>query len=228
MDENTAFHSQMSRKESLVVLCWLPIHGLLLPLLLARLFPGMGGAGLSFWVYVIGIAILVPLCIRFLRRDFDILCDQPGQVLLQLLIGYGLLLLGSWAVDWLLRLLSEWLRPEGNPNQEALARLAAQDWGKILAVSLFLAPLVEELIFRGGVFGLLRRRSRALAYGGCILLFSVYHVWQYALAEPRNWLFLLQYLPSSYVLCRCYEKTETIWAPLLFHMLNNALALLVL
>lgn len=226
--EKHDFSSRMSRKETAAVLCWLPVHGLLLPLLLVRLFPQMGGAALSFWVYVIGTALLVPLCLRFLRRDFDRLCDRPGQVLLQLLIGYFLMLLGSELVGWVLELLQNWLRPEGNPNQEALTLLAAQDRGKILAISLFLAPLVEELIFRGGVYGLLRRRSRVLAYAGCILLFSVYHVWQYALTEPRNWLYLLQYLPSSYVLCRCYEKTETIWAPLLFHMLNNALALLVM
>ena len=221
------FSSRMSRVQTAAVLAWLPIHGLGLPALLTRLFPQLGGAAVSLWVYLIGLGLLLPLCFSFLRRDFDRLCDRPLEVLLQLLIGCGLLLLLAWVADGLLELLSAWL-PAGNPNQAALSQLASQDRGKILAISLFLAPLAEELIFRGGIYGLLRRRSRALAYAGCILLFSVYHVWQYALSEPGNWLYLLQYLPSSFVLCRCYEKTETIWAPLLFHVLNNALALLMM
>ena len=93
---------------------------------------------------------------------------------------------------------------------------------------MLLTPLVEELMFRGGIFGLLRRRSRVLAYAGSILLFAVYHTWQYALTDPRNWLYLLQYLPASFALCRCYEKTESIWTPILFHVLNNGVSLLAL
>ena len=100
--------------------------------------------------------------------------------------------------------------------------------GKIGAVTVVMAPLLEELMFRGGVFGTLRRWNRAAAYIGCLLLFALLHTWQYALYDPKYLLFILQYLPAGWLLCRCYEKTECIWASILLHVMNNSFALLLL
>ncbi len=217
--------SRMSRRETAAALCWLPMHVFLLPLVLLRLFPGMSDADLNLWVFAVGAAALTLLCLGFLRRDFDRLCERPGLVLLQVFVGFVLMMLGGDLVGLLMRLFGDLLKPQENPNNAALAELADRERGKVAAISLFLAPLVEELIFRGGLFGLLRRRSRALAYICGILLFAVYHVWQYALLDPVQWLYLLQYVPAAWALCRVYEKTETIWTPLLLHMLNNGLSL---
>ena len=111
---------------------------------------------------------------------------------------------------------------------EAILDLAKAERGRILAITIVLAPLVEELMFRSGVFGLLRRWNRYLAYGLCMLLFAMYHTWQYALTDPIFWLYLLQYLPAGYILCRSYEKTECIWTAILLPMLNNTISLLAL
>ena len=224
MERENLTPSRMSRWETAAALLWLPIHILLLPLALAWLRPGMRGVDLNFWVYAIGAAALTLLCARFLRQDFDPLWERPGRILLQIALGYGLILLAGELVGLLLY----FFLPASNPNNAAVMALAAQDQGKIGAMSIFLAPLVAELMFRGGVFGLLRRRSRILAYGVSILLFSLYHTWQYALAEPLYWLYLLQYVPASYALCRCYEKTESIWTPMLLHMLNNGVSFWIL
>ena len=87
---------------------------------------------------------------------------------------------------------------------------------------------MEEPVFRGAVFGGLRRRSRILAYLVSMLLFSLYHVWAYALIDPVYLLFLLQYLPVSYLLCRCYERCNSIWGSVFLHMFINAVSLRVL
>ena len=224
-EESPVFPSRMSRFEAALALGWLPVHLFLLPLLLVRLFPQMDGVDLNFWIYAAGALVLGLCCLPFLRRDFDRLWERPLLVLAQIAIGYVLMLLGSDLVALLMRQLSGLLKPEENPNNAALEALASRDLGKMQAVAIFLSPLVEELMFRGGIYGLLRRRSRIAASLVCILLFSVYHTWQYALPDPVKWLYLLQYLPASWVLCRVYEKTETIWTPLLFHMLNNAVTL---
>ena len=100
--------------------------------------------------------------------------------------------------------------------------------GLLFLWAVVLAPVLEELMFRGGVFGLLRRWNRYLAYGLCMLLFAMYHTWQYALTDPIFWLYLLQYLPAGYILCRSYEKTECIWTAILLPMLNNTISLLAL
>ena len=68
---------------------------------------------------------------------------------------------------------------------------------------------------------MLRRRSRLLAYLLSMTVFSIYHVWGYALSDPMSWFYLLQYLPESYLLCRCYEYCDSIWVSLFFHLLTK-------
>ena len=221
MEENSLPVSRMSNRESTAALVWLPVHVLGLPLLLARLSPQMSVANINFWTYVIGTGALCLLCAGFLRRDFDRLWERPMNILGKALLGVVLLM----AANAVLNLLLSPLMPEENPNNQTLLDLAKAERQRITVITVILAPILEELIFRGGVFGLLRRKSRLLGYAVCLLLFGLYHTWQYALADPIYWLYLVQYLPAGYLLCRSYEKTECIWTPILLHILNNGISL---
>ena len=71
-------------------------------------------------------------------------------------------------------------------------------------------------------------KSRRMALAVCVLLFGIYHVWQYALSDPLSWLYALQYVPIGILLCRCYEKTETIWTSIFLHMTVNSISLWML
>ena len=224
MEREALPRSQMHPWQSVAALVWIPMHVLGLPLLLVWLFPHMGDTDLNFWIYVIGTGLLTLLCLSFLRRDFDRVWERPGRILAQAFIGLGLML----ACNILVSYLFYFLLPEANPNDEAVDELLRADRGKIGAVTVVMAPLLEELMFRGGVFGTLRRWNRAAAYIGCLLLFALLHTWQYALYDPKYLLFILQYLPAGWLLCRCYEKTECIWASILLHVMNNSFALLLL
>ena len=53
------------------------------------------------------------------------------------------------------------------------------------------------------------------------LAFSLYHVYGYAVMDSIYWLYLIQYLPVSILLCRAYERTNSIWCSIFFHMLVN-------
>ena len=81
-------------------------------------------------------------------------------------------------------------------------------------------------MFRGGVFGLLRRYSRAAAYGASMLLFAVYHIWAFAAGDATAWLYVLQYLPAGFLLARVYEKTDSIWTGIFLHMTVNGVSML--
>ena len=225
MEENKQLpRSEMTLWQSIAAILWLPIHVLGLPLTLDYLHPGFTMAGLNFWTYALGAGLMTLLCLSFLRRDFDRVWEQPLYILGQVMLGYVLLM----AADFLVALLVYAVAPQENPNNEAILNLVKADRGRILAITIVLAPLLEELMFRGGLFGLLRRWNRVLAYAVCMLVFGLYHTWQYALSDPIFWIYLLQYLPAGYILCRSYEKTECIWTPILLHMLNNGLSLLLL
>ena len=215
------FTSSQSVPERVLALLWLPIHLFLLPRAVLFLFPGIDNSWLNVSVYGIGAVFMLLTQFRFLRRDFDPLCDRPGYILLEILISYGAMLLFNMAVSGILLLLNPAL---DNPNNAAVIDMAQTTGGPIAALAVFLAPIVEELMFRAGIFGGLRRKSRLLAYLVCILLFSVYHVWGYALSDPMAWIYAVQYLPVGYLLCRIYERTDSIWGSILLHMFVNFVA----
>ena len=117
---------------------------------------------------------------------------------------------------------------EGNPNNAAISGMAMDNYGPVAAMAVYMAPIVEELMFRAGIFGQLRKHNRILAYVLSVLCFSVYHVWGFALEEPIYWIYVLQYIPVSYLLCRCYESTDSIWTSIFFHMLVNGVSMKML
>lgn len=93
-------------------------------------------------------------------------------------------------------------------------------------IVIFLAPFVEEVLFRGLVFGNLRSRSRALAYAASCLLFALLHVWQFAVVKRDMtyfWL-MVQYLVPGLVLAWAYDRTGTLWTSIGLHAAVNALS----
>ena len=97
-------------------------------------------------------------------------------------------------------------------------------------MTVFMAPIVEEVLFRGLVFGALQRRSRALAWVVSVLAFSLYHVWQ-DVVEAQSaamLLYALLYIPASMSFNWCYERSGSIWAPIVYHMLSNAISMSLL
>ena len=218
--ERPPFSSSKNAVERILALLWLPIHLFLLPRVVSHFFPGVDGSWLNLAVYAAGAGYMLVTQFRFLRQDFDPLCDRPGYMLLEILISYGAMLLFNMAVSGILMLLSNDLE---NPNNAAVVDMAMSSSGPISAVAVFLAPLTEELIFRAGIFGGLRKKSRLVS----VALFALYHVWSYALSS-RDWmvlLYALQYVPVSYLLCRIYERTNSIWGSILLHMFSNFVAL---
>lgn len=220
------FTSCMTKGEYIKALVYLPIHMIALPLLLFRLMD-MGYVDESlanFLIYVIGAAYMLLLLGRYLRRDFDPLADRPFYCVSQICGHYLAMLLMNTLVNGLVMMLI----PEENPNNAAIMSMAGMDFGKVSAMAICLAPIVEEIVFRGAIFGLIRRKSRVLAYVISILGFSLYHVLGYALSDPVYFVYLIQYLPGSFLLCRCYEKTNSIWSPIFFHMLVNGMSMSVM
>ena len=220
------FTSPMSRFERAAALGYIPVHIAFLPWLLIRIF---GREALSEMtlnaVCYIAAALVLFLCLRrFFRREFDALCDYGPGVLLEVARHYGVLLLCNMGIGVVLILLGQ----KDNPNNAAVFSLAGEDLGMTTAVAVFLAPIAEEAMFRGGVFGLLRKYSRAAAYAASMLFFSVYHIWGYALSDPTAWLYLLQYLPASFLLAWIYEKTNSLWSAIFLHMTVNGVSMLAI
>ena len=95
-----------------------------------------------------------------------------------------------------------------------------------LLIVVILAPFVEEVLFRGLVFGGLRSKSRLAAYALSCALFALLHVWQYALvSQDITYLVLMiQYLVPGLVLAWCFDRSGTLWTSMLLHAGVNALS----
>lgn len=224
---NAAFENPMSRTQTILGWIYLPIHRLLVPLLL-QLYASVAPRPVSdvmiefLWI---GIGVAVMLCVMFsyLRRCFDRLLDRRRTCLLTLVIAPLAYYALATFVGLLLLLLSAELGE--NPNDNTIIDWAQNDPGLMTAVSIFLAPILEELLYRGVVFGSIRPRSRAWAYVVSLILFILPHVWPYALVaqDLRLLLYVVQYLPLALVLTWAYECSGSIWVPIFLHMANNAL-----
>lgn len=216
--------SRMTRRETLLALLWLPVHVFGLPLLGSALYQrGTLTLGqINLLVYGIGALYMVAVQFCFLRRDFDTLCDNAPEIFIVVLRSFALLFISSLAVTGLF----ERVGLTQNENNDAVYAMATAEFGPIAAAAAILAPIVEECIFRGAIFGGLRRKNRALAYIVSVTLFSLYHVWESAIFDPTQLWYLVQYIPASLILARCYERCDSIWGVIFVHMLNNGLPLL--
>lgn len=236
MEENTpkipvsGFSDPMTRGERLAAAIYLPLHTVIIPLLLSVLVTvwpeeGLTETGLNLFYYALGCGYTLVFMWRYFRRGYDVLLDGLGRCVITFFVAYMLNILLTYALQ--LIFLAVGYDPAATPNDEMVMDMARQGYNTMFAMAVFMAPLVEEPLFRGLLFGGLRRKNRALAYAVSAGLFALYHVWQFAVAyrDPSYLLYALNYIPVSIALAFSYEKSGSIWVPIGFHALVNGLSM---
>lgn len=216
---------ELTSLEKTLGLVYLPFHVLGLPQVLnalAAAHPGLTTAWANGILYG---AATVFVALAFGKRlyvHYGIWVDNAGGVLLTL--GRSFVLFMGLTV--VLAAILPVLQVESlvNPGNEALLALTGADLRVTFALAIFIAPILEETLFRGVLFGALRGKNAPAAYVVSCLAFSLAQLWPYAQQGSQIWLLVLQYLPVNIALCYAYEKTGCLWTPILFHMMNNMLA----
>ena len=209
------FTDRMTRGELIAAAIYLPVHVVGIPLgisWLAGALPWLytlSNTQLNVICYGLGLAFVLIGLRGWLRRSFDAALDAKGRFLLGIVGGIEL---GS------------------SPNNEAVMAESATQMGRIAVVTVVMAPMVEEPLFRGLLFGCIRPRSRVLAYAVSALAFALYHVWQYIYVSGDFSLlvYCLSYLPASFALAWAYERGGGIWSSIALHAVMNALSVYVL
>jgi membrane protease YdiL (CAAX protease family) len=225
MREMTNFENKMTRGEMIAGLIYLPLHFFILPLFLGIYATvatsPVDEVTMNVIFYIIGIIFVLVFIRKFLRTSFDPLMDDIPKNILTIIIAYFCSFALTYGASILVFLI---LGDTENPNNELIDQMAGKSFGAVLGMSVFLAPIVEEVLFRGTVFGVLHKKNRILAYVVSIVLFSFYHVWQYVLVymDIRMLIYIIQYIPVSFVLAWCYERSGSIWVPIFLHMIINA------
>ena len=214
---------------------FLPLFFLILPVAatfaaMALGFDVLSGAVqlyLSMGLELVSFAVLAVLFHRYLGKSFRQARNFPGRFFIAVGAGVAIYYVGTALMGFLTQLIEPGLE---NINDNTIGALAGVNAPLMLVYTILLAPLVEELLFRGTVFTSLRPHSRFWAYAVSMVAFSLIHVMGYVGQYPLHILALcfLQYLPASFALAWVLEYSGSIWASICVHMLANTIAMTVM
>ena len=216
----------LSTAEQVAGFCYLPFYVVLLgwgiQWLSELLGLGLTELQVNVTFFVINCVMIWVIFHNFLIRSFRAI--RFWELVQALILGFCLYYAGNLLFGWIVSLLDLTIT---SFNDETILGLISQNKWVMVICSVLLAPIVEETLVRGLLFGVLRRRSRILAYAVTIVFFAVMHVWQYLLVYDFKAVLLaaLQYIPASIALGWTYEKSNTVWAPIFLHMTINAISM---
>lgn len=223
--------ADMTRLEKILGGCLLVVYLVILPLtadplfdLIQRLFGIAVSSGVrDAAYYYILFALTVIAFWGYWGRTTRALFDRIGTVLAS--VGIGLIAFyGLNELVW--RLFGLFSIRQTNLNDQAiLSRIGSAPYSTILIV-VFMAPFVEEAVFRGYIFGNLREFSRGAAYFVSCLLFALLHVWPYFTVswDLSYLLLMLQYVAPGLVMAWVFERSGSLWGSILLHGIVNGLS----
>lgn len=139
------------------------------------------------------------------------------------IMGYPLLLLMTMLIKGFQLVLTGNMATADNERQlRQLMATGPYDFLFVVILAIVVAPLVEELIFRGVVMNYFFKYSR-LAWINISLsavLFGLFHVFQ-----AFNVFDFLQYAAMGAILATVYKRTRQLQYSVLLHALNNTVAM---
>lgn len=223
--------SYMSAGEQIAGVIFFVIYLLVLPFAATPLFNLVGGllgtsiseAMRNAIYYYVLFAVTIIIFHGFLGRTSRLLADNLGEACRSVVVGiialYGL-------NELVFRLTNIFIANRVNLNDTTISAQIDDAPRTTMLIVIFLAPFVEEVLFRGLVFGNLKFKSRTVAYLASCLLFALLHVWQFAVVNQSIAYFLLmvQYLVPGAVLAWAYDHSGTLWSSIGLHAAANALA----
>lgn len=202
------------------------LYVFLFPPLMGLIQRAMGGelpvAEANVIYYLLCVTLVLLVLWNFLKKSFFLLLDWLPENLFAFVTG----LAGAGALHFLVMLLPY---PVDNPSLLSYQAEFALSPKATAVILLVLMPVVEEVLFRGVLFGTVGRYSRPLAYVLSTGLYAVYCVWQFVYSfgavDFRYLLLAAQYLPMGLALSWCYDRGGSVWSAAVLHAVINAFTL---
>ncbi len=173
---------------------------------------------------VLGFLCVVGIFHEFLWASWKKAWERPWKTLWcavkGLVVYFGLSFVVSVFV-------SPFLGPHfSTPNDTAIVEVARENPAVFIFCTVFLAPVTEEVLYRGLLFQGFCRRWPKLSLCLSVLIFAAIHVLDYIGSERLLTLvccFVL-YLPAGLSFINAYIASDTIVTPILMHIVINLLA----
>ena len=165
----------------------------------------------------------------FIKKNWKIFKQELLEnVIWVLTIGIGSAYLFSYIGEFIVNLLLPANTSEAT-NQTLVVTLVSSNMLLMTFQAVILAPIVEELFFRGLIFNTLRQKSVFWAHLISAFLFGLLHVYSYILAgDMSEWIKLIPYMTAGLAFSYAYEKRQNIIAPIFLHGLKNLIAVILI
>ena len=186
-----------------------------------RLFPGISDSEVNFLFYFVNFLATLLIFRKFLSRNWGTAKNNLLHMGLYVLLGLFL----YWASSLVMAEVTYYLMPDFvNINDMSIAAMSQGGFLLTAIGTVILVPVAEECLFRGLLFRGMYSQSRWAAYAISSLCFCLPHVSAYI--GSYDWAVLalcfIQYLPAGLILAWSYEKSNTIFTPILIHTIINA------
>lgn len=143
----------------------------------------------------------------------------------------GIGFVGYWAASFAVSTIILLIYPDfSNVNDDTIGGMVQENFALMAIGTVVLVPITEELLFRGLIFRGIYNRSRFWAYAVSAIAFSLPHVLGYiGMYDPLLLLLcFIQYLPAGLCLGWAYARADSIFAPVLMHMIINLIGILAM
>ena len=212
------------------------LGGLIMLGLLLLPLPFLGDGQLLLPFSLILFCVSVWVFRRFLWESIRIPLLSPGQILIKAVIAAFITKLSTMLTNDLFFfsqagyfLFSDWGPMFYNAAWECAVPLGQ---GNLILAILGLVvclPVVEELLFRGLIFGHFYRRSPLAGFLLTLVLYTAIRLLPVLSWDPMYVaICAIQHIPMTIYLSWIYVRSDTIAAPIAAHMLINALNLYIL
>lgn len=185
----------------------------------------LSDAELNFMLFVTNIVVVALIFHRFIIKNGKIALKKPLSIIATALAGFCFFIVSNSVIS----IGIQYIDPEFfNVNDSYISSMVTTDFPLMLIGTVLLVPITEEVLYRGLIFAGLYNRNRFLAYLVSTLFFAALHIIGYiqSYSPLQLALCLIQYLPAGICFGWAYAKTDSIWTPILIHMINNTIAVL--
>ncbi|MBO7184250.1 MAG: CPBP family intramembrane metalloprotease [Oscillospiraceae bacterium] len=218
----------LTGKEKNIGFAYLVFQLFFLPLLLQLLssvfFFSINETLINFIYFSLNFCSVIAIFSRFMKKSLLRAYRFPREVFANAAIGF----LVYWLCIIVMSILTQILFPDFvNINDSQIVSILGDHPVLMFLGTVIFAPVAEEALHRGLVFGALFQKNIPLAYGLSALLFAAIHVMQYVGLYTPGYLLLafVQYLPAGIILAWGYQRSGCILTPMLIHAANNAIAI---
>lgn len=173
---------------------------------------------------IIGVLIFVYMCKDMLKVDFKKFKENWKEITKDAFKLYLIMYVINFVINVGLTFIGS-----KSDNKNAIEKLIVELPLAYNFMAVIAAPIIEELVFRAAIFRTIYFKNKNFAYFISSFLFGLFHVISSVITGSIiDFLYISVYIIMALFMAKIYDKHKTIIASMLYHFINNGIAVLLL